>query len=72
MSLMNQELYDALIEGGTSETKARRAAQAVADYEGKLSSIDTKLAIIGGDITLMKWMLGTVIAIGLGILFKLF
>lgn len=33
MPLMNSALYEALIEAGVSEEKARKAAETLADYE---------------------------------------
>ena len=33
MLLMNSALYDALLEAGASEEKARKAAESVAEYE---------------------------------------
>ena len=63
--LIIEELYDALVEAGASEDKARSAARTVANYESRLSKIDT-------DLSVLKWMVGTAIAIGLAILFRVY
>ena len=34
--MLIEELYDALIEAGASEAKAKAAARAIADYEKRL------------------------------------
>jgi hypothetical protein len=57
-TLMVSEVYDALIEAGASEAKARAAAQAVAAHEHRLAKIENDLAVV-------KWMLTTVIALNL-------
>jgi hypothetical protein len=64
MSLMMASLYDALREGGTSEDNARKAAEEVANYEGRLSSLD-------GRMLLLQWMIGVNIALTVAVLLKL-
>ena len=61
MSIMVAELYDALIDAGASEEKARTAARAMADYNSRFDQIDQKLAEINGKINLIQWMLALVI-----------
>jgi hypothetical protein len=63
MAMMISEVYDALIEAGASEEKARKAAEAVAQYENRLSKME-------GDLGLLKWMVGTNILVTLGVLWK--
>lgn len=58
-----EQLYDALIEGGTSPEKAREAARAVADY-------DTRIHHVERDLTVLKWMVGTNIALTVAVLCK--
>ena len=48
MSIMMGDLYDALIDGGTSDEKARKAAQEVADFQKQLGDIKSDLALIKG------------------------
>jgi hypothetical protein len=58
MPLMNSELYDALLEAGTSEEKARKAAESVAEYETFFVYLEsTILRIKWGISTLMVFVL---------------
>ena len=54
MSTMNSEVYDALIEAGADETKAREAAKSVARY-------DTDIAEIKASLLVLKWMSGFIL-----------
>lgn len=49
------KLYDALLDGGALDEKARRATEAVAAYEGKFADVKADLLVI-------KWMVGLVLA----------
>lgn len=60
MTTMISEVYDALVEAGASEEKARKAAEAVAAYER-----------LEGRVTLLQWMMATNIVLTLGVLGKL-
>jgi hypothetical protein len=62
---MISEVYDALKEAGASEDKARRAAEAVATYDNRLTKID-------GDLGLLKWMVGVNVALSVAIIARLF
>ena len=53
MSTMNSEVYDALVDAGADETKAREAAKSVAQYD---------IAEIKASLLLIKWMVGFVLA----------
>ena len=57
-----EELYDALIEAGASQEKARAASRAVADMEGHFARIERDLTDIRGTLRLHNWMLGTGLA----------
>jgi hypothetical protein len=59
-----EEIYDALIEAGAREDKAR-AARAIVRYESEMSDIRSILR-------LHSWMLGTLIALCIAILFRVF
>lgn len=61
--LMLAEVYDALLEAGASEEKARKAAEAVAAYDNRLAAIERKLEV-------HTYMLSTIIILGLGILWR--
>ena len=65
MSVMIEELYDALKDAGAAEEKARAAARAVARY-------DTEMADTRSTLRLHSWMLGTLIALNIAILFRVF
>lgn len=60
-----EEIYDALIEAGTSEEKARAAARAMTNYETRVSKIES-------DMNLLKWMVGFNLALTVAILFRVF
>ncbi len=64
MALQLGALRDALVEAGASESKARAAAEEVASYETRLSSIDGRLSVL-------TWMVGTNIVLTLGVLWRL-
>lgn len=65
MATMISEVYDAFIAAGTPEDKARKAAEALADYENRFSRIDAELVVV-------KWMVGFGIALNIAILTRLF
>lgn len=65
MATMISEVYDAFIAAGTPEDKARKAAEALADYENRFTRIDAELVIL-------KWMVGFGIALNVAILVRLF
>lgn len=67
VATMLSEVYDALIEAGASEGKARAAAEAVAGFENRFSKIET-------DLMVLKWMVATVLAVclaGFGLMARL-
>ena len=54
-----EEIYDALIEAGASESKASAADRAMTNYGTRTSKIES-------DINLLKWMVGANIALTVG------
>jgi hypothetical protein len=60
-----EEIYDAFIEAGASEEKALKAARAMANYETRISKIES-------DLSLLKWMVGFNLAMTVAILFRVF
>jgi hypothetical protein len=56
MALQLGALRDALVEAGATPDKAAKAAEEVAGYEAQLGSIRT-------DLTVLKWMVATVVAL---------
>ena len=65
MSTMISEVYDAFLSAGAPEDKARKAAEALADYENRFTKIDAELVIL-------KWMVGFAVALNVAILVRLF
>jgi len=63
--MITEEIYDALIEAGASEEKARAAARAMTNYDRHISKLES-------DINLLKWMVGFILAITVAILFRVF
>jgi len=55
-------LYDALLLAKLPDDVAREAAEEVAAF-------DTRLARIEGELKVIRWMLGTLIALNMGLLF---
>lgn len=83
MATMVSEVYDAFVEAGASQDKARKAAEAIAGFDTRAVSFeqaarseinDVKREIIGlrGEMTLLKWMVGFNTALGVAILARLF
>ena len=64
-AMIIEEIYDALIEAGASEEKARAAARAMTNYETRISKIESRL-------TLLEWMIGFNLAMTIAILFRVF
>lgn len=62
MTTMIAELYDALIAAGAPDDKARKAAETVAAFENRFAAFDVKLTRIEGELVLVKWMTGAVLA----------
>jgi hypothetical protein len=61
MSIMLEKLYDALRAGNVPDDKARDAAVEGAQYENRAVKIE-------GDLTLLKWMVGSNVGITLVVL----
>lgn len=59
MALILDSLYDALKAAGAPEEQARAAAREVADYDNRLNRIER-------DMTVLKWMVGALLALTLG------
>ena len=58
MSMMISEVYEAFRVAGVPDDKARQAAEAVADINSRLASIETKISLI-------QWMVS---GVGIGVL----
>ncbi len=65
MATMISEVYDAFIAAGAPEDKARKAAEALANYENRFSRIDA-------DLLVLKWMTGTILGGVVALVIKTF
>jgi hypothetical protein len=63
MPLMSSELYDALLDAGASDEKARKAAEAVAGYDQRLGAIERKLDVL-------TWMVTFNLLLTVGVLWR--
>ena len=72
MPLMLSSLYDALLDAGAQEEKARKAAEEGAAYEQRFAALDVRLATMAGELAWLKWMVGTNIVLTIGILWRVF
>ena len=65
MALMLAKLYTALREAGVDDIKAREAAEEVASFENRLSTVEASL-------TILKWVVGFNLASTIAIVGMLF
>ena len=65
MTTMNSEVYDALIDAGADETKAREAAKSVAQYDPDSAEIKASLLVL-------KWMAGFILAFVVALAWRVF
>jgi hypothetical protein len=70
--MLIEELYDALLEAGASQEKARSAARVMATYDERIFELKSDMTDIHGILRLHSWMLGTTIALLIAIMFKVF
>jgi hypothetical protein len=63
--MMMGNLYSALKQAGADEDHARKAAEEVATYDSRMSTIENRLSVL-------TWMVGTNVALTLAIVGKLF
>lgn len=70
MTTMIAEVYDALIEAGASEDKARRAAEAIASYDDRFNRVDFSLAEVKSKINVLMWAVGINVAATITMLVK--
>ncbi len=71
MAMQMGALRDALMNPG-DEAKAIKAAEEMANYQSEFTTIKIDLAIMKGDLYLVKWMLGPVLGIVIAVAFKIF
>ena len=66
MSMMNMELYDALLSVNVPEIKARKVAMSISGHDQVAAKADT--AEIKADIRVLKWMVGANMALTMGLI----
>ena len=66
MSMMNTELYDALISLNVPEMKARKAAMSILGHDQVATKAD--IAEIKADTRVLKWMVGVNMALTMGLI----
>ena len=66
MSMMNMELYDALISVNVPEVKARKAAMSILGHDQVATKAD--ITEIKADIRVLKWMVGVNMALTMGLI----
>jgi hypothetical protein len=72
MPLMSSEVYDALLDAGAQEDKARKAAEAVATFENRFAEVRADIAAIKTSLLWIQVFLGVNLTLTLVILGKLF
>ena len=63
MPLMLSSLYDALLEAGASEDKARQAATEAAAYETRLVTLDAKLDRLAAKVDIVEANVRTLVTL---------
>jgi hypothetical protein len=73
MSAMISEIYDAFRDAhGVSDDKARKAAEAVADFKSRFADLALRIERVDGRVSALTWMMGTNITLTLLVLGRLF
>lgn len=62
MPVMLSKTYVALVAAGAPEAAASEAAEEIADFQRKLSTMQNDIERMQSDIKLIKWILGVVLA----------
>jgi|GEM_PF-1685291 len=62
MATVISDLYDALISAGASDERARKASEAMVAAENRFWAFEMTLAKIEGEVILVKWMVGVLVA----------
>lgn len=72
MATMISEVYDAFIAAGAPEDKARKAAEALSNYDRRFDGVEREILKVQAEVVLLKWMVGFVIALDVAILARVF
>jgi hypothetical protein len=82
MPAMLSKLYHALLDAGVDDATATAAAEEAAQSDQRFSALELKMtqmqgtmdarfAEIKGELSWLKWMVGTLIVLTLGVLWRL-
>ena len=72
VTTMISEVYDAFIAAGTPEDKARKAAEALTNFDQRFDRVEREMLRTQPELMLLKWMVGSVIALDVAILIHVF
>jgi hypothetical protein len=72
MALQLGAVRDAFIAANVPQEKANAAAEELAAFESRFSSVDRSLERIAGQVDKMTWMLGVVLVLLLALLWRVF
>ena len=72
MSMMNTELYDALISVNVPEMKARKAAESILSQDQVVTRTDLAefRADVKAELLVLKWMVGVNMALTFGLIWN--
>ena len=67
MAVMMGNLYAALIKAGAGEDEAKKAAEEVANFDGRVTGLEGRIALLDAKVDAkfnqMSWMLGVNLAL---------
>jgi hypothetical protein len=72
VATMISEVYDAFIAAGAPEEKARKAAEALVNYDQRFDRVEREILKVQAEQVLLKWMVGFGIALDVAILIRVF
>lgn len=72
MATMISEVYDAFLAAGAPEEKARKAAEAMSNYDQRFDKVGRDTLKVRAALLLLKWMVGFGIALDAAILIRVF
>ena len=72
MSMMNTELYDALLSVNVPEMKARKAAESILSQDQVVTKTDLAefRAEVKAELLVLKWMVGVNMALTFGLIWN--
>ena len=72
MSMINTELYDALLSVNVPEMNARKAAESILSHDQVATKTDLSefRSEVKAEIQILKWMVGVNMALALGLIWQ--